>query len=77
MVKKKPPREVTFPIRPHWFSVGLFAAGILRRIRTGQDEEKQTCRFQHVQIIYRFLTQLSNTIEPLAKIQKIVIPACF
>jgi len=43
MVKKKPPREVTFPIRPHWFGVGLFAAGILRRIRTGQDEETQIC----------------------------------
>jgi len=43
MAEKKPPREVTFPIRPHWFSVGLFTAGILRRIRTGQDEETQIC----------------------------------
>jgi len=41
--QQKPPRKVTFPIRPHWFSVGLFTAGILRRIRTGQDEEMQIC----------------------------------
>lgn len=38
---KEPPREVTFPIRPHWFSVGLFAAGILQHNRTGQDEKSR------------------------------------
>jgi hypothetical protein len=39
-----PPREVTFPIRPHWFSVGLFAAAILRLICTGQD----SCRICYI-----------------------------